>query len=78
MSDEREAPPRPVEEPRRGASAQDICTALPSRLLDGLRAPELGFMSRQARHRLDEVGPNDPAPARRRIALLEILAFFAN
>ncbi|HEV2359956.1 MAG TPA: magnesium-translocating P-type ATPase [bacterium] len=80
MSDGREAMPRPhpLQEPLSGAPGEDMHPVPLASLFDRVRTSDRGLTSEEARHRLDEVGPNDPTPARHKSALLELAALFAN
>ena len=47
-------------------------------MVDESPGEELGLTSREAAQRLDEYGPNDPAPSRRRSLATELLLLFLN
>jgi Mg2+-importing ATPase len=62
----------------RSMPAEDVHALPIAMLLDRVRTSDRGLTSQEARHRLDEVGPNDPLSARRVSLFAQVLSLFAN
>lgn len=63
---------------RATASSMTLLASPLSVLLGQLRTSQRGLTSDEARRRLTETGPNEPAPPRRGATLLHFFLFFAN